>query len=114
MVHGLQHQAVNFNALRDELKTRFTEFVTTNPKLADRELSEGVVLILETSLASTGLERRAGPESIKALSRELVEGSVRVPPQLRTSHSKSNLLVRERIDDSSGRQQNRNPDIYSR
>ena len=107
-------QAVNFNALRDELKTRFTEFVTTNPKLADRELSEGVVLILETSLASTGLERRAGPESIKALSRELVEGSVRVPPQLRTSHSKSNLLVRERIDDSSGRQQNRNPDIYSR
>ena len=34
--------AMDFSAFRDELKTRFAEFVTKNPKLDDHELSEGV------------------------------------------------------------------------
>ncbi|HMQ05436.1 MAG TPA: hypothetical protein PKD26_16080 [Pyrinomonadaceae bacterium] len=106
--------AMDFNAFREELKTRFTEFVTTNPKLADRELSEGVVSILETSLASNGLEGKADHESIKALSRELSEGLRRTPSRFSANRSTAGIPVPERIVDTSNRQQNRIPDMYSR
>lgn len=78
--------ATDFNALREDLKTRFLEFVTTNPKLDDRELSEGVTLILETSLANKGLEGRADHESVRALSRELSDGIGKAPSRSFTNH----------------------------
>lgn len=106
--------AMDFNAFREELKTRFTEFVTTNPKLADHELSEGVVSILETSLASNGLEGKADHESIKALSRELSEGLRITPSRSSAKHSTAGIKVPERILDISSRQQNRIPDVHTR
>ncbi len=106
--------AIDFNAFREELKTRFTEFVTTNPNLADRELSEGVVSILETSLASNGLEGRVDHESIKTLSRELSEGLGRTPSRFSANHSTARIPVLEKMVDTSSRQQNRIPDVYSR
>lgn len=106
--------ATDFNALREDLKTRFLQFVTTNPKLGDHELSEGVTLILETSLASNGFEGKADRESLKALSRELVEGLGKTPSRSAVNHPTAGIPVPERIADTSIRHQNRIPDVYSR
>src|SRR5690606_32276046 len=64
--------ALDFNAVRDDLKARFAEFVTTNSRLSDRELSEGVTSVLETSLEKSSRATKADHESLTALSRELV------------------------------------------
>lgn len=104
----------DFNALREDLKTRFLEFITTNPKLDDHELSEGVTLILETSLANKGLAGRVDRESVKALSRELSDAIGKGPSRSSANHSTAGISVPERIVDISSRQQNRIPDVYSR
>ena len=105
---------MDFNALREELKTRFTELVTTNPKLGERELSEGVTSILETSLANKGLAGRTDQEPVKGLSRELVEGLGRASSRFTANHSMDGIPVPERIVDRFRRQQNSIPDAYSR
>lgn len=97
--------ATDFNALREELKSRFTEFITTNPKLGDHELSEGVTLILETSLANKGFARRVDHESVKALSREISDGIGKAPSRPSTNHSQATALIPERLLENTSRRQ---------
>lgn len=106
--------AVDFNAVRDDLKTRFAEFVTTNSRLGDRELSEGVTSALEKSLAKSGRASKADHESLTALSRELVDGLGRPPSLVSAIDSRAGTAVHERTGDSTARHQYRIPDIYIR
>lgn len=106
--------AMDFSALRGELKTRFMEFVATNPNIDDHELSKGVTLILETSLANKGLAGRADRESVKALSRELAEAIGKAPSRSSANHPTAGIPIPERIADTSIRHQNRIPDVYTR
>ncbi len=106
--------ATDFNALREDLKSRFTEFVTANPKLSDHELSEGVTLILETSLANNGLAGRADRESVKALSRELSDGIGQAPSRSSTNHSQATVRVPERPLENTSSRQYRASDIHTR
>jgi hypothetical protein len=107
-------QAMDFNAFRDELKTRFMESVTTNPKLTDRELSEGVTLRIATNLVSSGLPGRADHESKQALSREGSEGLGTPPSRSPVNHPTANISVPERIVDTSSRHHHGTPDVYTR
>lgn len=106
--------ATDFNALREDLKTRFLEFVTKNPKLNDHELSEGVTLILETSLANKGLAGRVDHDSIKALSHELSDGIGKAPSRLSTNHSQTSMPIPERGLANNTSRQVRAHDIYTR
>lgn len=92
--------ATNFNALREDLKSRFADFVTTNPKLDERELSVGVTLILETSLASNGLAGTVDREAVKALSRELSDGIGKAPSRSPTNHSQASVSTQERLSEN--------------
>lgn len=106
--------AMDFNALREDLKARFVEFVTTNPKFDDHELSEGVTLILETSLATKGLAGRVDHESVKALSHELSDGIGKAPSRLSTNHSQTRVPIPERGFENTTSRQIRAHDIYTR
>ncbi|MEP6849670.1 MAG: hypothetical protein ABI999_12505 [Acidobacteriota bacterium] len=106
-------RAIDFKAFREDLKTKLTEFVTANPKVADRELSEGVSSILETSLAGRTVEGRTDHESIKAVSRELSAGLGKTPSRLSANHPAAGIPAPEIVDTSS-RHQNRISDGYSR
>lgn len=106
--------ATDFNTLREDLKTRFLEFVTTNPKLDDHELSEGVTLILETSLAKKGLAGRVDHESVKALSRELSDGIGKAPSRPSTNHSLTSMPIAEKLLEKTVTHRYRIPDIHIR
>lgn len=106
--------AMNFDALREDLKSRFLEFVTTNRKLDDHELSEGVTWILERSLASNGLDGRVDHESVKALSRELSDGIGQAPSRSFTNHSQATVSAPERLLENTRTRQYRTPDIHTR
>src|SRR5690606_37334842 len=88
--------ALDFNAVRDDLKARFAEFVTTNSRLSDRELSEGLTSVLEKSLEKSSRATKADHESLTALSRELVEGLGRPPSLVPGNASRAGTAVHER------------------
>lgn len=106
--------ALDFNAVRDDLKTRFAEFITTNSRLSDRELSEGVTSVLEKSLATSGRASRTDHASLSALSRELVEGLGRLPSLVSVNDSRASAAAHEKTGDSPSRHQNRIPEVYIR
>ena len=105
---------MDFNAFREELKSKFMDLVTTNPKLDNHELSEGVTLILETSLGNKGLAGRVDHESVKALSRELSDGIGMAPSRLSTNHSQTSVPIPVRVSENTISRQNRTHDIYTR
>lgn len=106
--------SVAFNAFRDDLKTKFAEFVTTSSRLSDRELSEGVTSVLEKGLAKDGHASKVDHESLTALGRELVEELGRLPSLVSANESTARTPVNERAGDSLVRHQNRSSDVYIR
>jgi len=106
--------AVNFDAFRDDLKTRFAALVTTNSRLSDRALSEGVTAVLEKSLAKSGGASKPHHESLTALGREFVEELGRLPSLVSANETRARTPVNERGGDSLVRHQNKIPGIYTR
>lgn len=86
----------------------------TNPKLDNHELSEGVTLLFEMSLANKGLAGRVDHESVTALSRELAEGIRKGPLKLSTNHSQTSVQIPERTLVNTITRIGGTPDIHTR